>query len=292
VHSIRADRPLDPTVLAALGAVHNVAAPQQWPLFVIGATARDILLSHVFGISTGRATLDVDFAIALQDWAQFETVRQRLLATEGFSASSDGGHRLYYRATGNGFATPIDLIPFGGVEGPPATIKWPPDMAVMLNVAGYADAWQAAVEVEVSPNLRVRVASLAGLAVLKLIAWRARGLEHAKDAEDLQFLLRHYAHAGNLHRLYEAEINLLEAADYNLDLAGMALLGKDVAAVAGAEAYAQCIAILDNPTLRDRLALHMASSQPGAQDAMASAEHHLQWFRRGLDLRAITSPSV
>ena len=283
MYSIRADRPLDPTTTAILIAIHDVTEPLGLPIFVVGATARDILLTHVFGIETGRATLDVDFAVALQDWQQFEQVRQRLLNDARFHTSAGAAHRLYYRADDVRASRPVDLIPFGDIENPATVIKWPPDMAVMMNVTGFRDAWQAAIEVEMAPGRAVRVASLAGLTILKLFAWKHRGLENTKDAEDLQFLLQHYASAGNLDRLYDEEYALLEAADHNVDLAGMALLGKDVAALASAVTRTQCIKLLDHPATRNRLAMHMALSRPGVPEAMDAAEAHLTWFRRGLD---------
>jgi predicted nucleotidyltransferase len=292
VYSIRSDRPLDRSTQDILSAIHDMAAPLALPIFVVGATARDILLTHVFGIETGRATLDVDFAVAVEHWPQFENIKQHLLANDHFDSATSITHRLLYRTSDNTIARPIDLIPFGGIEQPPATIKWPPDMAVMMNVAGYADAWRAAVEVEFAPGRSIRVASLAGLAVLKLIAWKDRGLEDPKDAEDLQFLLQNYASAGNLDRLYDAESALLESANYDQDLAGMALLGRDAATLAGPQTCEQCIALLDDTAMRDRLALHMARTRAGATDALDAAYTRLTWFRRGFELHATGSPSV
>jgi len=62
------ERPLDPTTLAILSNVNSVLAAERQGYFLIGANARDILLFHVFGIRTTRATHDVDFAIALETW--------------------------------------------------------------------------------------------------------------------------------------------------------------------------------------------------------------------------------
>jgi predicted nucleotidyltransferase len=42
---------------------------------LVGATARDLLLVHVFEQPVRRATLDVDFAVALASWEQFEALK-------------------------------------------------------------------------------------------------------------------------------------------------------------------------------------------------------------------------
>jgi predicted nucleotidyltransferase len=50
-------------------------------------------------------------------------------------------------------------------------------------------------------NSLLRVASLPGLAILKLVAWADRGAANAKDAHDLYQLMTNYAAAGNSGRL-------------------------------------------------------------------------------------------
>jgi predicted nucleotidyltransferase len=65
---IKADHPVDPIVIAILRNVAEEARSEGIPYMLVGATARDILLTHVFGLATRRATYDVDFAIAVRDW--------------------------------------------------------------------------------------------------------------------------------------------------------------------------------------------------------------------------------
>lgn len=100
-----------------------------------------------------------------------------------------------------------------------------------MNVSGFAEARASVLMVEIADSFVVPVTSLPSLAVLKLIAWRDRRRETSKDATDFLLIARHYADAGNLDRLYEAESALLRAADFDPDLAGAMLLGKDAAAV-------------------------------------------------------------
>lgn len=65
MYSISSDRPLASVTLSILRVVDRVAKTHGVDYFVIGATARDILLTHVFGMPSGRATRDVDFALAI-----------------------------------------------------------------------------------------------------------------------------------------------------------------------------------------------------------------------------------
>jgi predicted nucleotidyltransferase len=85
---------------------------------------------------------------------------------------------------------PIDLVPFGGVEDPAATIAWPPDRSIVMNVAGYREAFEAAPQVEIDAGLVVRVVSLPGLAILKLFAWADRGAgDYRRRDEELADLV-------------------------------------------------------------------------------------------------------
>ena len=82
------------------------------------------------------------------------------------------------------FGTIVDIIPFGKLETAERTIAWPPDADVVMNVAAFSDVFENALRVEVRPDLVIPVASLPGLAILKLFAWTDR--HEARDVQDLR----------------------------------------------------------------------------------------------------------
>ena len=77
--------------------VNRLAGDLELPYIVVGATARDLLLFHVFEIPVTRATADVDFAIAVDSWERFRGLRTALLVSGHFD---DGKieHRIYLKA--------------------------------------------------------------------------------------------------------------------------------------------------------------------------------------------------
>ena len=156
-------------------------------------------------------------------------------------------------------------------------------MKVTMNVVGYQEVLNAAEHVELDPTLMAKVASLPGLAILKLIAWHDRGLANPKDAHDLYFIMTRYADAGNTDRLYESEFALLEEAGFDPDIAGASLLGKDVARLASVETYQQMLAILT--VHHNRLVLDMVKSIRDGEDAEARVELRLAQFKLGLQVR-------
>jgi len=256
MYTIRRDKPVNPVLLDILSEIQAVAGALGCAYLLVGATARDMLMTHVFGLESRRATHDVDFAIALDDWARFDTLKAALVATDSFAPAADRVHLLHYRPAEYGHAFPVDLIPFGGVEQEAHRIAWPPDMNVVMSVAGYAEALASALEVDAGNGLIVRVVSIPALAALKLLAWDERGLLDNKDAQDLLFLLQHYHEAGNEVRLYEDTIDLLQAAAFDPSLAGAALLGRDVRVILHDDSLRALLAILADPRKRDRLVVH------------------------------------
>lgn len=192
-----------------------------------------------------------------------------MLANQEGGQSMSLAHRLLLRLPGTEHKHKIDLIPFGGIETSPNTIAWPPDMEVMMNVAGYSDALAAAVTVEVDSGINIAVASLPGITILKLFAWADRGQENTKDAIDLVLLLRSYHEAGNESRIYEEEdaLTALEPAGYDIELGGAWLLGKDAAVMASSQTNTDLRYLLSG-TKSERLVEDMARAMVGQDNAL------------------------
>jgi predicted nucleotidyltransferase len=255
--SVPEDRPVSDPILQILRVVDRVAAEQACPYIVVGATARDLLLYHVYGIPASRATRDVDFAMAVESWDKFQTLRAALLATGEF-APSPVEHRLFFQTPQGTTDIPIDLIPFGGVAENDM-IAWPPHRDTLMTVAGFEDAMASCVQVAVARDVAIPVVSLAALSVLKVIAWADRRTSD-KDALDLYRVISTYADAGNLDRLYDSAPGLLENFGYDLELAGAALAGVDGRQLSSAPALAR-LRILITESFIDALAERIRGSR-------------------------------
>lgn len=218
---------IDPLILEAVRKIDEVAREHETNYFLAGATAREVILRHVFGRPAGRRTLDIDFGIAVCDWEHFQTLKSALVKQAGFTVHDRAHQRLIYPTAP---AVIVDLIPFGGVEREDRTIAWPPEADFVMRVAGFSDAMESSVLVRLADDLVVRVVSIPALLVLKLFAWLDRK-EEKRDAPDIHTLLKEYGDAGNEDRLYSEALNILEAEGYDVEIAGARLLGGDAAAV-------------------------------------------------------------
>jgi predicted nucleotidyltransferase len=258
LQSIRADRPVDPVTVEILREVAVAAESEGIDHMLVGATARDVLLTHVFGLEVRRATYDVDFAVAVKDWAHFEALRTGLLVRNTFRDDGRTKQRLYYQGEQSDCNYHIDLVPFGAISKGSNEIAWPPDLKTIMNVAGYEDVLAAAELVEFSPGFIQKVVSIAGLAILKIVAWSDRGRDNPKDAHDMIFIMDSYAAAGNFDRVYQID-GVIEAGDHDPDMAGVYLLGLDIRRMASTNTLGVVKQIIERDF--DRLVTEMIKPQ-------------------------------
>ena len=116
-------------VLAELTAA---AAERGVSLLVIGAAAaRDILMTCI-GLELGRATRDLDVAVAVTSMAEFEGLLSAFSRAVG-----RGSHSIMVQGL------EVDVVPFGGVESMTRRIAFPDGFE--LDVLGVAEALGAAV---------------------------------------------------------------------------------------------------------------------------------------------------
>ncbi|HEX5412926.1 MAG TPA: nucleotidyl transferase AbiEii/AbiGii toxin family protein [Terriglobia bacterium] len=225
---------IDRSTVELYESLGGVAAAIGASFFLVGATARDTIMGQGFSIRSGRATTDVDVALRVSGWDEFSRFKQALLDTGNFAESREA-QRLIYRNE-----LSVDIIPFGGTADPDGKLSWPPEGDFIMSTAGFEEAYQVAqlVRVRARPPLDIRVASPAGLAILKIAAWADRPSERARDAYDLAFIMENYLDAGNYERLMEEHYELVAVEDFDYTKAGCRLLGRDIGSIAKPETRA------------------------------------------------------
>ena len=247
------------TSVSILIEIEEVSTSLDIPFFIVGATARDIILEHQFDINTRRATLDIDIGVFVSGWNQFNTLKNELIRTTKF-ISSQQKQRLIYNDN-----FPLDIIPFGAIEDEDGSIAWPPDYETRMSIAGFQECFQHALSVKLSsdPKLIVKIVSLAGLALLKLISWDDNPERRSKDAPDLFLIMRHYLDAGNLDRLFDEHSDIVEEDSYDYDRASARFLGRDIATISIPSTKAKLIEILEreaNSNQGHKIALNVLQS--------------------------------
>lgn len=276
--SVLPNSPVDPSIVRVLRTLGPIAREADCAYFVAGATARDLILVYIHGLRPGRATRDIDFGIAVENGDRFALLKESLVATGVFTSDRRALQRLTYSDRAAEFSIPVDLIPFRGVTAADGTIEWPPSRDIVMNVAGFEEALASSIPIQIEENLIVRVASIPGLMILKLVAWSDRRRETDKDAADIYRLLTAYADAD---RLYEHEIDLLEAVGFDMQEAGAELLGRDATHFCSPPVLALIRSVLDTEPTFESLVNHMVRTSTVAETS-PFVERMLTRFRHGL----------
>ena len=211
--------------------------------FVVGAFSRDLILKHGYGIEPRRKTGDIDLGVEVANWEQFKKLKESLITTGQFFLTSEK-QRLRCGTI------LIDILPFGPITDEDKKISWPPEHDVIMSMVGFEEAYEYSITVRLSsdPDLDIKLASLPGLAIMKLISWKEKYPNRKRDAEDLLLIMNKYEGAGNSERLYEEDLSLLQEEGFDTKLAGIRLLGRDMTKISNPETFRTIKGILDAET--------------------------------------------
>tara|TARA_Y100001934_G_C12295089_1_gene746953 strand:- start:752 stop:1591 length:840 start_codon:yes stop_codon:yes gene_type:complete len=230
-YNISSDKFSHPLLKPILQDLSNLFEETEIKFFVIGAMARDLVM-EIHDEAGGRLTHDLDIAIAISDWEQFKKVEDHLISTGKFSKDPKQKQRFYYEEK-----YMLDIVPFGEIMKHPDKIFWPPEEEFAMTVLGFSEVHDSSMEVTIDESLTIQVASLAGIFILKLIAWRDRNLITNKDAEDIGFILTNYL---NIHLERATEYYEEIYTDDFTELRGSAiLLAKDLKEILPAASVAR-----------------------------------------------------
>jgi predicted nucleotidyltransferase len=246
---------IEKPIVDALYLLKRIADSLGIPFFVVGAFSRDLILKHGYCIEPRRKTGDIDLGVEVANWEQFEKLKESLIETGHFCLTPEK-HRLRC-----GIVL-VDILPFGPITDEDKKISWPPEHEIIMSVAGFEEAYKHSITVRVTsdPDLDLKLASLPGLAIMKLISWKEKYPNRKRDAEDLLFIMNKYEEAGNTERLYGEDLSLLQEENFDTKVAGSRLLGRDMAKISDPRTVQILRGILDAETeelSQYKLATHM-----------------------------------
>jgi predicted nucleotidyltransferase len=164
-----------------------------------------------------RVTEDIDLAVYLNGYQEFETIKQDLIEHD----FKWNGSRPY-RFTQETDSLILDIIPFGGISSGDEIEFY--DSKVRLSVKGLKEMMGETVLVSMDDNVRFHLASLDALAVLKLISWNERPEWRGKDLEDFLYILDKYF---DLHsnEIFEEYNYLFHPESDNMKIIGARVMG-------------------------------------------------------------------
>jgi len=188
--------------------------------YLVGATARDIWMMGLHEKPPKRATSDIDFGIMIKDSNTFEELKNYLIEEEGFVPYKENAFVLIWKDK-----TQIDLIPFGELEKEGvATVKG--TGFTSMNVEGFKEVFEQASEEIQTEDQHFKVCTLAGIVILKLIAWDDRPEMRGNDIDDIAEIIKNYFHF-NSDAIWENHSDLF-TDENNLDEIASQYLGREI----------------------------------------------------------------
>lgn len=210
-----------------LETISSITDARGYDTFVIGATARDLILDYGAGKRPERTTTDVDFGIAVKDWTEYQDLKTSLISTGEFTPHPKQEQAVWFNR--QQFKIKVDLVPFGGLESEDSMIAFPPDGDFVMSTVGFLEAFGSALNHDLASGRAIRIASLAGIVLLKFIAYSDRSRD--RDVQDIWFITQNYLLDDNESRLYGDESDLLDDPDFDMKTIGARLLGRDLAVI-------------------------------------------------------------
>ena len=219
ISSEQFENPLLKELLVELNRSFEALAMQY---YIIGATARDIVFSALYGQGSARKTFDLDIAIAIPDWETFEHISAELCSHGSFKKSKEQKQRFTYKDVYE-----LDIVPFGEVAKADEKIYWPPEEDHAMSVKGFTEIAHDTIRLNVDGEFDINVASLPGIFILKLVAWKDRSYKTSKDADDMSYIIASYLpiHQENLQEKY---YHIYDDEHYTDYTAGAAILASEL----------------------------------------------------------------
>lgn len=192
----------DEVVIEILNAVIPSLKNLEVEYFVVGAFARDVeLLAKGYDEAPTRKTKDLDLAVMLSDEKAFNDLKIALSELDGFEIHTTEPIKLIYK---NSYE--LDLLPFGEIVNEKGLVELKAKKTFTLDMPGFAEVYPSTNSIITDQGFELKVCSLPGVVLLKLIAWEDRN-HRTKDIQDIEYIIRN---------LYLLEIE--EIASSNGDL--------------------------------------------------------------------------
>lgn len=173
-----------------LGALQKSLEQLDLQLYVVGACARDIAMKVLNVPASARRTIDIDVAIALDNWDMFDKVSD-LLRQNNFKKDPYAKQKFYYKGEDGTNDYEVDVVPFGPLANN-EVIGWPPEGNPEMSVRCFEDVMKDADTIIVDESVRFCIASLSGQFLIKLDAWIDRHLKTDKDARDMFYIIDNF----------------------------------------------------------------------------------------------------
>ncbi len=241
--------------------------------FIVGAVARNIWYASHNKSPTG--TQDVDFGIYVPTEKKYNALRNVLKKKYNYTASTENAFCMF---TPTGIQ--IDLLPFGKIEENSKVLIEGKGLT-KINLDGFEDAYNLGIK-EVAIGKEVyKTCSVAGIVILKMIAFDDRPEHRVKDIMDISSICNHYPDI-ETNLIWNDHSDLYEDNREHAEVA-MIVLGREMRAIIAKKTKLQnrIINILDKAiNQKSTFMLHMIEDP--VEETLTSKANLLRHIKQGL----------
>ena len=189
--------------------------------FLIGARARDYWFEK-FELSTRRFTRDVDFAVLVNSIDDFNKLLVLLEKEFSFKILEKIPHRVIWIKDD----IIVDLIPFGNLAKA-GYIHFEDKFDTVISVTGLKEAFEHSVLLKFNEK-NLKLATLPGISILKLISWSAKPEDRSKDIVDIFNIIEHYFEIES-ENIYKYHLDIFDSKAFTTQKSGARVLGREIA---------------------------------------------------------------
>lgn len=186
------------------------------PYYLIGINAIALELLKE-GIKPSRGTKDIDFAVMISSINEYEQI-SAALGAKGFNKVA--APWTFYSET---YKVAIAVLPFGEIEED-YTVNFN-ERYTDLHMLGFREVMEEAVPVQIEEKI-ANIPPLAGMVILKLIAWSDRPEERENDLSDILKIIEHY-YALKWDEIVEIHYDTLDKELFDQKIIAAEVLGRN-----------------------------------------------------------------
>ena len=196
--------------------IDKILVKKKVPYYLVGVNAIALELLKK-GIKPNRGTKDIDFALMVSSMGEYDKIVDAFVE-EGFTKAK-APFTVYHPK----FNVAVDLLPFGQIEESDTDSF--NERYSDLHVLGFREVLEDTKEIPIE-NSVAKVPPLAGMVILKLIAWSDRPEERDNDLTDILRIIEVY-YDYEWDTIVEEHVDLLEAEPFDQHKIASRLLGRE-----------------------------------------------------------------
>jgi predicted nucleotidyltransferase len=191
--------------------------------YIIGARSRDFWFS-AHDLPPHRFTRDIDFAVLVSSIDHYNQLIQALEKTGQFGLVENIPHRVTFIK--DNFM--VDLLPFGEI-GQSNYIHFKDKFDTQLSILGFNEVFDSRIVADFGDDLQIKLATLPGLCILKLLAWNDKPENRMYDIEDIYSIVKEFFDIES-EAIYNDHADLFND-NFDKTLMGARVLGRQMAEI-------------------------------------------------------------